>query len=187
MAPPRKPPEPGKTHPIHLRFPTDVFERIDAKAKANGIPINRVVINEVAQYPYLDRQAHLAEVVADMETILARYGSRITRTDLSERLLQAVDEILAAQTPAELEAPIDKLRIFRGAILKGEREAAKAEREQLAARIALLQRQIAAVETLPDSAIAKDGLPHRRRDLERLERDLERADLNVANQRKAPE
>ena len=89
MAPPRKPPEPGRTHPIHLRFPTDVFERIDAKAKANGIPINRVVINEVAAHPYLERQAHLSEVVRDMErSSRALRLARFTTTELSESILR---------------------------------------------------------------------------------------------------
>lgn len=169
MAPPRKPPEPGRTHPIYLRFPTDVFERIDAKAKANGIPINRVVINEVAAHPYLERQAHLSEVVRDMETILARYGSRFTTTELSESILQAVDEILAAPTPAERDAPIDKLRIFRGAMLRSKRDAAKMEREELLARIALLERQLAEIEALPDSDIANE-IPGRRRMIEDLKR-----------------
>jgi hypothetical protein len=180
LAPPRKPPEPGQTHPIHLRFPPDVFERITAKAKASGIPINRVVINEVAQHPYLEQQAKLGELIGHMENTLARYGSRFTNTELSESILQAVDEILAAQTPGDREAPIDKLRIFRGAILKIEREAAQAEREQQAARIALLEGQLAAIEALPDSSIAKDEIPGRRRMIEQLK---QAAAFNAARER----
>ena len=110
-----------------------------------------------------------------METILARYGSRFTNTELSESILQAVDEILAAATPAEREAPIDKLRIFRGAMLRSKRDAAKLEREELVARIGLLERQLAEIEALPDSAIAKDEIPGRRRMIEDLKRAAARA------------
>jgi hypothetical protein len=47
VAPPRKPSEPGRTHPIHLRLPTPVFERIDAKAKAHLLPMNRTIVDEL--------------------------------------------------------------------------------------------------------------------------------------------
>ena len=101
--------------------------------------------------------------------------------------MQAVDEILAAQTPSDLDAPIGKLRLVRGAMLDLKSETAKAEREELAARIALLERQLAAIEALPDIDIAKDEIPGRRSRLEGLKRDLQRASLNAANQRKGGE
>ena len=81
MAPPRKPPEPGQTSRVYLRLPPDVYERIEAKAKSEGHPFNRILINELTLFPYLDRQARLGELVRDMENVLARYGSRITLTE----------------------------------------------------------------------------------------------------------
>jgi hypothetical protein len=168
LAPPRKPPEPGQTHPIHLRFPPDVFERITAKAKAAGIPINRVVINEVAHYPWLEMQQGFGESLGDMKVTLAQYGARLTVASLSESILRAIDEIIAAPTAVERNAPLDKLKVLRAAMVKHEREVAKMELEQLTAHVALMERQLAALEALPDNDIRKDAVPHRRADVERL-------------------
>jgi hypothetical protein len=184
VAQPKKPAEAGRSHPVHLRFPTDVFERLTAKAKAFGIPINRVVINEAAQYPTLERVAHLGESVRHMDNLLARYGSRFIQTELSEQLLAAVDEIIAAQTSAERDAPIDKLRIFRSAMLRDKREATKLEREELVARIALLERQLAAIEALPESSLDRDEIPGRRRIIADLKRAVA---LNAPTRREAAE
>ena len=65
-------------------MPTDVVERIEAKAKGEGRPFNRILVDELALFPHLDRQARLGELVRDMESVLARYGSRITMTELNE-------------------------------------------------------------------------------------------------------
>ena len=47
-----------------------------------------------------------------MEAVLARYGSRITVTELNEALLHAVDEALAARTDGELQQQLDRLRVI---------------------------------------------------------------------------
>ena len=53
----------------------------------------------------------MGELVRDMEAVLARYGSRITVTELNEALLHAVDEALAARTDGELQQ-LDRLRVI---------------------------------------------------------------------------
>jgi len=73
-------------------------ERIAARAKGEGRPFHRIIVDELALFPHLDRQARLGELVRNMETVLARYGSRTTVTEVNEALLLAVDEALAART-----------------------------------------------------------------------------------------
>jgi hypothetical protein len=118
MAPPRKPApvEPGRA--VHVRLPTDVFARIEQEAKAQGRPMNRVVINDLAAIPWLRSQAKLAETVRDMEVILAKYGARVTLADADQELLSAVDEVLVAQSDSELHARLDKVRVVRATIKK---------------------------------------------------------------------
>jgi hypothetical protein len=108
-----------------LRLPTDVFERVEAKAKETGWPLNRVIINELAAFPGLEKQAKLGELIRDMEVILAQYGSRITLAELSEPLLRAVDDVLAAKGDGERQARLDKLRVLRTVTLKHERTSKK--------------------------------------------------------------
>jgi hypothetical protein len=132
----RKPPEPGRTNRVHMRLPTDVFERIEARAKGEGRPFHRVLVDELALFPHLDRQARFGELVRDMETVLARYGSRITVTEVNEALLHAVDEALAARTDGQLQAQLDRLRVIRRTMLEGERRTATHEGEQLVGRSA---------------------------------------------------
>jgi hypothetical protein len=124
MAPPRKKHRaPGEGHPVHLRLPQDVFQRIEAKTKKTGWPFNRVIINELAGFPDLDQLAKLGERIRDMENILAKYGSRVTLADLGEPILRAVDEVLAAKTDGELQARLDKLRVLRREMVKFEQTA----------------------------------------------------------------
>ena len=132
MAQRRRPPETGRTNRMYLRLPTDVVERIEAKAKGEGRPFNRILVDELALFPHLDRQARLGELVRDMESVLARYGSRITMTELNEALLHAVDEALAAETDAELQPQLERLRVIRRTMLESERRVATLEHEQLA-------------------------------------------------------
>ena len=131
MAPRRKPPEPGRTNRMYLRLPTNVVERIEAKAKGEGRPFNRILVEELALFPHLDRQARLGELVRDMESVLARYGSRIILTELNEALLHAVDQTLAAETDAELQPQLERLQVIRRTMLESERRVAKLEHEQL--------------------------------------------------------
>ena len=56
-----------------------------------------------------------------MEAVLARYGSRITVTELNEALLHAVDEALAARTDDQLQQQLDRLRVIRCTMLESER------------------------------------------------------------------
>ena len=124
MAPPRKTRRaPGEDHPVHLRLPPDVMKRIDAKTAKTGWPINRVVINELSQFPDLEGQAKLGALIRDMEVILAHYGARVTLAELGEPLLRAVDDVLGAKTDGERQARLDKLRVLRTVMLKNERTA----------------------------------------------------------------
>jgi hypothetical protein len=117
---------------MYLRLPAEVVERIQAKAKDEGRPFNRILVNELALFPHLDRQARLGELVRDMESVLARYWSRITATELNEALLHAVDEALAAETGAQLQPQLERLRVIRRTMLENERRAATPEHEQRA-------------------------------------------------------
>jgi hypothetical protein len=121
-----------------------------AKAKGEGRPFHRIIVNGLTLFPHLDRQARLGELVRDMETVLARYASRIAVTELNEALLHAVDEALAARTDGQLQRQLDLLRVIRRTMLERERRAATHEREQLAGRIGLLERQIREIEALPE-------------------------------------
>ena len=169
MAPPRKPAEPGRTHPVHLRLPTDVFERIEARARREGRPFNRIAIDDLARLPYLDRQAELAEQIGDMKVTLAKYSARVAQTEVNEDLLRALDAALAAPTAAQREPLFDGLRVVRARMLEIERQTAKIERDQLTAQIKLLDREIKAIEALPDSSLDKDDLPGLKDELARLQ------------------
>jgi hypothetical protein len=114
---------------MYIRLPTDILERIEAKAKGEGHPFNHILINELALFPHLDRQARLGELVRDMEAVLARYGSRLTATELNEALLHAVDGALAARTDGELQQQLDRLRVIRRTMLESERRATTHEGE----------------------------------------------------------
>jgi predicted DNA-binding protein len=122
MAPRKKPRtiKPGDSREYKIRLPEDVAQRIEAKAKAEGRPQNRVIINELARFPDIEPQATLAERVRDLEVVLAHYGSRITWLDLSENLLNAVDALLAAEG-GPVSAAIDKLRVARAGMLAHQR------------------------------------------------------------------
>jgi hypothetical protein len=118
MAPPRKPEtvEPGRA--LHVRLPVDVFARVEAEAKAQGRPINRIVINDLAAIPWLKEQAKLGQLLQNMEVVLAKYGARVTLADADEELVSAVDEVLAAQSAGELQARLDKVRVVRATMRK---------------------------------------------------------------------
>lgn len=120
MAPPRRKQRsrPNEGREMKLRVPEDIAARIEKKAKAKDRPMNRIVIDELADFPALEERASFAELLADMETTLARYGSRIVLADLDGPLLEAVDHVLAAKTDGELRARLDKLRVLRRDMLK---------------------------------------------------------------------
>jgi hypothetical protein len=151
-------------------LPPDISEWIEREAREEGRPQSRIIINHLSRVPYLDRQAKLGELIRDMETTLAKYGSRITQIELNEALLRALDEALAAGSEAQRQPPLDRLRVIRRAMLETERKVAQGEREQLTARVEQLERQIAAIEALPASALDKDNLPSLKDELARMQR-----------------
>jgi prophage regulatory protein len=122
MAPPRKKRRsPGEGHPVHLRLPTDVFERVEAKAKDEGRPFNRIIINELAAFPDLDRQAKLGQLIRDLEITLARYDARIIAADLSDEMLRTVREMVKADDAnnvGALRAKVAKVRVILNAMEK---------------------------------------------------------------------
>jgi hypothetical protein len=107
-------------------LPEDISEWIEKQAKDEGRPQSRIIINHLSRIPNLEKQAKLGTLVRDMEIILARYSSQQTMAELSEPLLRAVDDVLAAKTDGERQARLDKLRVLRSIMLKtepsGERE-----------------------------------------------------------------
>ena len=118
MAPPRKKRRAlGEGHPVHLRLPPDVFERVEAKAKEKGWPLNRVIINELAACPYLEEQAKLGELSGTWKSS-SQDIARSTMAELGEPLLRAVDDVLAAKTDGERQARLDRLRVLRADMLK---------------------------------------------------------------------
>ena len=169
MAPRRKPAEQGRTNRVHLRLPTDVFERIEAKAKGARRPFHRIVVEELSLFPHLDREARFGELVRDMETVLARYGSRLTVTEFNEALLDAVDEALAAQTDGQLQQQFDRLRALRRTMLESKRPATTHEDEQLVGRVGLLEHQVKEMEALPEDAQDRDTLAGLKAELARLQ------------------
>jgi len=112
-----------------LRIPQDVSERIEAKAKREGRPQNRVIINELALFPSLEETGDLADLIRAMEVIVARYGARITWHDLSDELLNAVDVVLKAEGGA-LQAALDRLRVVRSGMLLHKESEAKRTAEK---------------------------------------------------------
>ena len=106
-----------------LRLPPDVSERIEAKAQEEGRPQNRVIINELADYPDLLQYRDLAYQVGEMRNVLAAYGSRVALAEFSKPMLQAIDAVLAAKTDSELQSRLDRLRVLRTAMIKTERAA----------------------------------------------------------------
>lgn len=171
MAPPRKQVRaPGEFHPVHLGLPDDVFTRIEAKAKAEGRPFRRIIINELAEHPYLAMQAKLAELLGHLETLMAKYSMRLTSIGVNEELVKIVDGMLAERANGvQLQARLDQLATIRRAMLELERQAVEVQRKQLGAHMRLLAEQIAAMDALPDGDLHKSPDGHREH-LERLRR-----------------
>jgi hypothetical protein len=113
--------KPGRTathiREYKLRLPQDIAERIEAKAEVERCAQNRVIINELAAHPDLERLRKFAELVGDMENTLARYGSEIVLHQLSGDLLDAIDGLLKAEGDA-VRAAVERVRTLRNAMLK---------------------------------------------------------------------
>src|SRR6476469_5764381 len=85
MAPPRRKREKANERRFFkVGLPNDIAQRIEAKAKAEGRPQNRIIINDLARIPYLEQFEKLAEQVSDMGTVLARYSARVTSLEMSD-------------------------------------------------------------------------------------------------------
>ena len=63
--------------------------------------MNKVLINELAAFPRLEKFEDFATQVGEMGNVLARYSSRAVMADLSDELLQALDAALAAEGSAQ--------------------------------------------------------------------------------------
>lgn len=103
-----------------IRLPEDIRQRLDEKAKDTGWPLNRIIINELAAYPDLEKRGSLIEAVGHFDVLLARYGARIVWLELSEQMLDALDAALEAQGTAQ-QAALDKVRVVRNAMRAHER------------------------------------------------------------------
>ncbi|TQF29164.1 hypothetical protein [Bradyrhizobium sp. UNPA324] len=104
-----------------VRLPEDVAQRIETKAKAEGRPQNRVIINELAAFPDLEQQAKLGQLVRDMDVTLARYSARIVTADLTDDLLRTLREMTQtddANSGSVWRARSAKLRVILAEIEK---------------------------------------------------------------------
>ncbi len=104
-----------RTREFKLRLPPDISERIERKAHAEGRPQNRVIINELASIPHLERQRELGDVVEDMKALLARQGARMILADLSDELLRSIKDASKANRTGnipELQAHMDKVAVI---------------------------------------------------------------------------
>jgi hypothetical protein len=108
-APPAEPLRRGLE--FKLRLPPDIADRIRTKAKRMGLPQNRVVVSELAEYPRLNDVGTLAERISDTEVLLARYSSRISGIEITENLLAAVDAVLKAESLDAVQAAVERLRV----------------------------------------------------------------------------
>jgi hypothetical protein len=113
----RRPQTAPRVREYKLRLPEDVADRIEAKAKAEGRPQNRVIINELAAYPNLEKIGELRDHVQRLEELLLQYSTRITWQDLNDELVRGVDTVLKTQGTAQ-QVAIDKLRAVRNAMQK---------------------------------------------------------------------
>jgi hypothetical protein len=71
----------------------------------------------------LEAQVRFDKLVHGMETILARYGSRVVLADLETHLLPALDHALGAKSDGELQARPDTLRVLHATMLRHEQHA----------------------------------------------------------------
>jgi hypothetical protein len=106
-------------------LPPEMSEWIENQALREGKPQSRIIIDHLNRIPFLEAQAKFNKLVNAMESILARYGTRVVLADLETDLLAALDLVLAAKSDGELQARLDKLRILRLYILRYKEQAKK--------------------------------------------------------------
>jgi hypothetical protein len=113
----QRPRKPARTREYKVRLAEDTALRIERKAKDLVRPQNRIIANELAEYPDLKRVGTLAENLGHLENMLMKYAGRITYLELTEELLRYVDEVLNTKGAAH-DVAMDKLRAARNAMLK---------------------------------------------------------------------
>jgi hypothetical protein len=106
-------------------LPPEMSARIENQALHEGKPQSRIIIDHLSRIPFLEAQAKFNKLVDAMETILARYGSRVVLADLETDLLAALDHVLAAKSDGELQTRVEKLRILRLYMLRYKQQAKK--------------------------------------------------------------
>ena len=109
-----------------LRLPKDVSDRLIAKAEEKGWPQNRVIINELADYPELklggrdllaENLAHLGDYLSKLDALYVKYSARIEWQDLSDQLLAALDAALdAPEGTAQRQSALDEAKMLRTAM-----------------------------------------------------------------------
>jgi hypothetical protein len=107
----------ARSREFKLRLPEDVSDRIVAKAKAEGRPQNRIIINELAAFPDLEKHWRDTRHTDRLEALLLKYGTRIAWQELAEELLRGVDAVIKTQGAAQ-QVAIDRLRAARNAMEK---------------------------------------------------------------------
>jgi hypothetical protein len=104
-------------------LPPEISEWIENQARDEGKPQSRIIVDHLSRIPFLEAQAKFSKLVNAMESILARYGSRVVLADIETVLLPAIDDALAAKSDGELQARLDTLRVARLAMLSHEQHA----------------------------------------------------------------
>jgi hypothetical protein len=106
-------------------LPPEISEWIENQALREGKPQSRIIIDHLNRIPFLEAQAKFNKLVNAMESILARYGTRVVLADLKTDLLAALDLVLAAKSDGELQARVEKLRILRLYMLRYKQQSEK--------------------------------------------------------------
>jgi hypothetical protein len=108
---------------FRLRLPRDLSDEIEKESAVSGIPQNRIIINRLAAFGQNNKAASMDSLLNHLETLLARYGTRLNSVELAEDLARAANEVVNAKA-AELPAKVDKLRVILRAMQEMERAAA---------------------------------------------------------------
>lgn len=115
-------PAPGRE--FKLRVPEDIAARIEKKAKAKLRPMNRILIDELAEFPDLEKYRDFGQHLEDMKIVLARYSARIIVADLTDELIRTLREIVKADDADNvgvLRARVAKVRTILAAMEKTEK------------------------------------------------------------------
>ena len=113
----QRPRKPARTREYKVRLPEDIALRIERKAKDEARPQNRIIINELAEYPNLKKVGTLADHLAHLENMILKYSSHIEWQELVEEYNRIIDEVLATKGAAH-EVALDKLRAARKVMQK---------------------------------------------------------------------